>query len=103
MKSLFEYYIPNLKLGFALKEYNLAKAEYSDRLASGEITREQLARQIVDGVENRFGEMNFDNLFWDRTFKTFAQLLFRSVTWKLGNCVPTSARSPANGRKWRGQ
>ncbi len=85
MKPLFEHYIPNLKLGFALKEYNLAKAEYSDRLASGEMTREQLARQIVDSVENRFGEMNFDNLFWNRTFKTWAQLLFRSVTWKLGN------------------
>ena len=85
MKPLFEHYIPNLKLGFALKEYNLAKAEYSDRLSSGEMTREQLARQIVDSVENRFGEMNFDNLFWDRTLKTFSQLLFRSVTWKLGN------------------
>jgi N12 class adenine-specific DNA methylase len=85
MSPLFEHYIPNLKLGFFLKEYNLAKAEYSDRLATGEMTSTQLARQVVDSVENRFGEMNFDNLFWKRTFKTAAQLLFRSITWKLGN------------------
>jgi hypothetical protein len=85
MRPLFEWYIPNLKLGFFLKEFNLAKAEYSDRLASGEMTLDSLARQVVDSVENRFGEMNFDNLFWDRTFKTATQLLFRSVTWKLGN------------------
>jgi hypothetical protein len=29
--------------------------------------------------------MNFDNLFWDRTFKSILQFLVRSVTWKLGN------------------
>ncbi|HJY05086.1 MAG TPA: hypothetical protein VJ323_02155, partial [Bryobacteraceae bacterium] len=85
MKPLFEWYIPNLKLGFFLKEYALTKAEYSDRLASGEVTREQLARHVVDSIENRFGEMNFDNLFWNRTFKTALQLTFRSVTWKVGN------------------
>lgn len=85
MSPLFEHYIPNLKLGFFLKEFSLAKQEYADRLASGEMTKMQLARQVVDSVENRFGEMNFDNLFWDRTFKTAAQLLTRSVTWKLGN------------------
>lgn len=85
MKPLFEQYIPNLKLGFFLKEYALAKQEYADRLASGQMTSTQLARQVVDSVENRFGEMNFDNLYWNRTMKTALQLAFRSVTWKLGN------------------
>src|ERR1017187_3353783 len=53
-------------------------------LKSGAMTRAQLARKVVDSVENRFGEMNFDNLFWNRTWKTALQLAFRSVTWKLG-------------------
>jgi hypothetical protein len=85
MSPLFEHYIPNLKLGFFLKEFELAKQEYGPRLRSGEMTDTQLARQVVDSVENRFGEMNFDNLYWNRTFKTAAQMMFRSVTWKLGN------------------
>jgi hypothetical protein len=85
MHPLFEVFIPNVKLGFFLAEYNLAKEEYSDRLASGEMTHLQLARKIVDSLDNRFGELNFDNLFWGRTFKTTMQLAFRSVTWRLGN------------------
>lgn len=85
MQPLFEHYIPNLKLGFFLKEYALAKLEYADRISSGELSMDQIAQRTVDSIENRFGEMNFDNLYWNRTFKTALQLMFRSVTWKLGN------------------
>lgn len=85
MNPLFDIYIPNLKLGFFLKEFGLARKEFESRLLSGEMTHLQLARQVVDSVESRFGEMNFDNLFWNRTFKTAAQIVFRSVTWKLGS------------------
>ena len=48
-------------------------------------TKEELASRIVQFIDDRFGEMNFDNLFWDNTMKTGLQLTFRSVTWKLGN------------------
>lgn len=85
MNPLFDIYIPNLKLGFFLKEFGLARKEFESRLLSGEMTHLQLARQVVDSVESRFGEMNFDNLYWNRTFKTAAQIIFRSVTWKLGS------------------
>jgi hypothetical protein len=44
MKPLFEKYIPNLKLGFFMREYALAKREYADRIAAGEVTLDQLAR-----------------------------------------------------------
>ncbi len=85
MTPLFEQYIPRLKIGLFFKEYGQQLAENSDALLRGEISREKLARQTWDRVENRFGEMNFDNLFWNRTLKTGLQLMFRSVTWKLGN------------------
>jgi hypothetical protein len=29
--------------------------------------------------------MNFNNIYWNNTFKSVLQLAFRSVTWKLGN------------------
>jgi len=85
MKPLFEMYIPRLKIGMFFKEYSLALQERAADLARGKVTRPELARTVWDFVENRLGEMNFDNLFWDRTFKTSLQLLIRSVTWKLGN------------------
>lgn len=85
MNPLFEDYIPDLKLAMFLKEFSQGKEEMASRLQSGEMTTLQLSRNIVDSVENRFGEMNFDNLFWNRTFKTAAQLALRSVTWKFGS------------------
>jgi GNAT superfamily N-acetyltransferase len=85
MKPLFETYIPRLKIGMFLKEYSNVLAERQTDIHSGKLTRAEAARTVWDFVENRLGEMNFDNLFWDKTFKTSLQILIRSVTWKLGN------------------
>lgn len=85
MKPLFQMYIPALKTGLFLRQYSQQLSELSPELESGQMTREQVARKVVDSVENRFGELNFDNLFWHRTWKTALQFMFRSVTWKLGN------------------
>lgn len=82
---LFEKFIPRLKWGLFLKEYSNELAIHADRLAAGKVSRTELARKVTDFVEDRFGELNFDNLYWNRTFKTSMQLLFRSVTWKLGS------------------
>lgn len=85
MKPLFDYYIPRLKIGVFIKEYTNAIVENQAALEEGKVTRETLARKQWASVEDRFGEMNWDNLFWSRTFKTAMQIMFRSTTWKLGN------------------
>ena len=85
MKPLFEIYIPRLKVGMFLKELPLALQEHAADISSGKASKAQIARDTWTFVEDRLGEMNFDNIFWNRTFKTAMQLLFRSVTWKLGN------------------
>jgi hypothetical protein len=85
MKPLFETYIPRLKVGTFLREFSFELERNSDKIAKGEVTRDALARKSWAFVEDRFGELNWDNLFWNRTFKSSMQLLFRSVTWKLGN------------------
>lgn len=82
---LFRHYIPALKLGTFMREYDLALKENAARLEAGTISRPEIARKTVEFVEDRFGEMNFDNLFWNKTFKTSLQMGFRSVTWILGN------------------
>jgi hypothetical protein len=85
MKPLFETYIPALKRAQFLKEFNFRQIDQAEALASGRMTKAQLARDVWKSVENRFGEMNFDNLWWNRTFKFGLQMMIRSVTWKLGN------------------
>jgi hypothetical protein len=85
MKPMFEVYIPRLKIGMFLKEYSNALVENDSAIHAGTMTKPELARRTWDFVEDRLGEMNFDNLFWDRSFKSSLQILIRSVTWKLGN------------------
>jgi hypothetical protein len=85
MKPMFETYIPRLKIGLFFKEYSNALVERTGEIERGDLTKPELARRTWDFVEDRLGEMNFDNLFWDRTFKSSMQVLIRSVTWKLGN------------------
>ena len=94
MKPLFELYIPRLKVGMFLKELPLRLQERASDIAGGRITKETLARQTWAFVEDRLGEMNFDNLFWNRTFKSAMQLTFRSVTWKLGNIRAMGGSAP---------
>lgn len=85
MKPLFDYYIPNLKVAQFFKEYAEAIEQNERKLKGGVLTRTALARQVWRLVEDRFGELNYDTLFWNANFKTAMQLLFRSVTWKLGS------------------
>lgn len=85
MQALFDNYIPKLKMGMFMREYAFELERRSGDIASGKVSKGQLGRQTWDFVEDRFGEMNFDNLYWNRTAKTSMQLLMRSITWKLGS------------------
>lgn len=84
MKPLFQWYIPNLKYSLFMRLMSEQAAENAKALEDGSMTRAEVSRKVADSVENRFGELNFDNLFWHRTWKTALQFAFRSVTWKLG-------------------
>ena len=37
-----------------------------------------------NSIENRLGEMTYDNLFWNKTAKDLAMITVRSVGWNLG-------------------
>ena len=96
VQHLFETYIPQMKIGAFLADYGQSLIEHQDALARGTVSKTALARAAVDRVEDRFGEMNFDNLFWNRTMKTAFQLLMRSVTWNLGD-IRAVSRAAAHG------
>lgn len=86
MRPLFNFYIPRLKVGAfrALMASELERPYNTKLMEEGKLTREQLARQVWNNIENRMGEINYDNLFWNRTAKSAAMLMFRSVGWNLG-------------------
>jgi hypothetical protein len=84
-KPLFDSFIPRLKVGAFLKDYGQLIKENAADLANGKTSKPRLARQAWDRTENIFGELNWDSLFLNRTFKTLIQTGLRSATWQLGN------------------
>jgi hypothetical protein len=100
MRPLFDYYIPNLKVAQFFKEYAEALEQNERKLKGGILTRAALARQTWRFVEDRFGEMNYDTYFWNRTFKSAMQLMFRSVTWKLGSVSAFAGAFGGQGKEF---
>jgi hypothetical protein len=81
---LMQWYIPSLKLGIYAKMVN----NDMERLNRGEITETQFMYQINrawDSVENRMGQLTYDNLFWNGYIKDVSMLAVRSVGWNLGS------------------
>lgn len=81
---LFEKYIPNIKRGaFASEMEDFLRA--NPKATQAEIDKEAIL--IADSVDNRFGEMVQDNLFWNKKLKQLSQLALLSVTWNLGGPI----------------
>ncbi|MES2214354.1 MAG: hypothetical protein V4465_03150, partial [Patescibacteria group bacterium] len=108
MRPLFSYYIPRLKVGAFRDLYAQQLQQFSKQIQSGEMTQDQVARMSWNNIENRMGEINYDNLFWNRTLKSSAMLMFRSVGWNLGTIreiggavlkdLPGEAKKAAGGK-----
>lgn len=78
---LFNVYIPRLKNGafydtMSTWLQNHPNATYAEQLRAARVT--------WDSIDNRFGEMVQDNIFWSSTLKRAAQLAMRSYSWNMG-------------------
>jgi N12 class adenine-specific DNA methylase len=51
----------------------------------------QAAWKVID---DRFGQLRYDNLFWDNTAKQLAMSLFLSVGWQVGSLRPAARAIP---------
>jgi GGDEF domain-containing protein/uncharacterized protein (UPF0147 family) len=82
-KPVMEYAVPRMKLGvFAnLAEDVLARSERENWQRTK--TRHELNR-AWDSVDNRMGQIVYDNLFWNRTVKDLGLVSVRSLGWNLG-------------------
>ena len=82
MRPIMEYVVPRQKLGvFA----DLARREL-ERLGPNATDADTRAamRKAWDSVDNRMGQVVYDNLFYQRSVKDLALLAFRAYGWQLG-------------------
>ena len=110
-KPLMEWFVPTGKFGLF---YMMAEHEMQ-RAADGEIDEEQLHERLIsswDSVDNRMGQLVYDNLFWNKVFKDVSMLAVRSVGWNLGSWrefagsafdVKTTKKRMDRGDKWLSQ
>lgn len=80
---MFEEWIPNLKVAALQRE---AEALFRRRpdLISDTTNRRVALRALGKQIDNRFGEMFYGSLFWNRTLKDASIGSFLSLGWNLG-------------------
>jgi len=98
---LFDDYIPALKLALALREFKIALQEQGPRIEKGLITEQEVAREVARFIDARFGEMNWDTLWWNPEFKALNRLVWRSITWKVGNLSSMLMAIPEQAKEIR--
>jgi hypothetical protein len=79
---LMDYAIPRVKIGAFLDLADAQRQRLPLDASPTEIHRAY--QQAWDSIDNRFGQLVHDNLFWDRTAADLAQVGTRSVGWNLG-------------------
>lgn len=81
MDPIMERFVPNVKLGvfrdmvkdWSERNPNTTEQEFLDGM-----------QKIWDSVDNRMGQLVYDNLFWSQTLKDTAFMFVRAVGWNLG-------------------
>lgn len=81
MHPLMGLMVPRAKLGVFAEQ---AKAWHDANPAATPEQRAQAMTTIWDNVEDRLGQMTYDNIFWHKALKDISHLMFRSVGWNLG-------------------
>ena len=80
---IFEEWIPNLKAAALKKDSDALFRRRPDLV--GDTTNRRLAlRALGKQIDNRFGEMTYGSLFWNRTLKDASIGSFLSLGWNLG-------------------
>lgn len=80
---IFEWWIPNLKAASFAKDAATA-LKMDPTLIDNVAKRKLRMREIGKSIDNRYGEMNYNNLFWNRRVKDLAVLDTLSLGWQLG-------------------
>ena len=80
-RPIMEYVVPRQKLGvFA----DLIKMELENKPNATHEEMRAIAQKAWDSVDNRMGQLVYDNLFWNKVTKDVAMASVRSLGWNLG-------------------
>lgn len=82
-KPIMEHWVPAIKIGMFAREAEFVLRRLGPDATGAEISH-HLGR-IWDSVENRMGQLRYDNLMWNRTMKDLGQVAVRSLGWNLGD------------------
>jgi GNAT superfamily N-acetyltransferase len=80
---MFRLWIPALKIASYLKDVQTA-IKLDPALAADKARRLLTFRKLAKSVDNRYGEMAYNTLFWNRTIKDIAVANTLSLGWNLG-------------------
>jgi hypothetical protein len=80
---IFDKWIPNLKMAALARESEALLRRRPD-LVNDPATRGVAMRALGKQIDNRFGEMFYGSLFWNRTLKDASIGSFLSLGWNLG-------------------
>lgn len=81
-EPLMKYVVPRQKVGIAMDMLKF-EMERMPKDATVDDVR-KAAGKVIDSVDNRMGQMVYDNLFWHKATKDIAMASVRSVGWNLG-------------------
>jgi hypothetical protein len=80
---VFEAWIPNLKVSAYLRDAALHLSQHPE-LIDDKVQRQVALRTIAKATENRYGQMFYGNLFWDRMVKDISIGSMISLGWNTG-------------------
>jgi hypothetical protein len=80
---LFERWIPNLKSQAFIREAQALMERHPEYWDNKE-DRQLALREIAKSIDNRYGEMNYGSLFWNKSLKDLGVGTFLSLGWNLG-------------------
>ena len=101
---IFSHMVPDVKLSLAEQMMAQELARVPEATEAEQIA---IRQKVWDTLDNRFGQMVYDNLFWNATMKNLATLGVRAVGWNVGTArefggaaadVGTSARALRSGK-----
>lgn len=82
-RPMFEVWIPSLKIASYLKDVQTA-IKTDPSLIDNPLKRQLAFRRISKSVDNRYGEMAYNTLFWNRWVRDLAVANTLSLGWQMG-------------------
>lgn len=81
-KPIMEWWVPRIKAGATKALIDRKLAELGPN--ASEAAQRAAKATVIDSIDNRFGQLTQDNLFWNNKLKDASKVLMRSPGWNIG-------------------